>query len=54
MAQIIHDNLIEKNISTISIDELSTEVSKLLDLEELDALLYLNLLRMGPGISKRT
>jgi sugar-specific transcriptional regulator TrmB len=48
MAQIIHDNLIEKNISTISIDELSTEVSKLLDLEELDALLYLNLLRMGP------
>lgn len=48
MAQIIENHLIEKNISTISIDDLSAEISKLLDLEELDALLYLNLLRMGP------
>lgn len=48
MAQEMNNYIIEKNISTISIDELGVEISKLLDLEELDALLYLNLLRMGP------
>ncbi len=35
-------------ISTSRIDELGSEISKLLDLDELDVLLYLNLLRMGP------
>ena len=48
MAQQFENNIIEKNISTSSIEEIGAEISKLLDLEELDALLYLNLLRMGP------
>lgn len=38
----------QENIITSRIDELGSEISKLLDLDELDALLYLNLLRMGP------
>ncbi|MFQ5572938.1 MAG: helix-turn-helix domain-containing protein, partial [Nitrosopumilaceae archaeon] len=48
MAQAMGNHIIEKNISTISLDELGSEISKLLDLDKLDALLYLNLLRMGP------
>ncbi|HSB50658.1 MAG TPA: helix-turn-helix domain-containing protein, partial [Nitrosopumilaceae archaeon] len=38
----------QEKIATTRIDELGSEISKLLDLDELDALLYLNLLRMGP------
>lgn len=48
MAQQMDNHIIEKNISTNSIEEIGAEISKLLELEELDALLYLNLLRMGP------
>jgi len=46
--QTINNYSRQENTSTISIDELGVQISKLLDLEELDALLYLNLLRMGP------
>ena len=38
----------EKTNSTNVIDELELEISKILDLDELDAHIYLNLLRMGP------
>ena len=48
MTQELYNQIIEKNTSIISINELSSQISKLLDLEELDAQLYLNLLRMGP------
>jgi len=48
LTQELYDHLIEKNTSLIGIDELSSQISKVLDLEELDAQLYLNLLRMGP------
>ena len=38
----------EKTNSTNVIDELELEISRILDLDELDAHIYLNLLRMGP------
>jgi len=38
----------EKTNSTNVIDELELEISKILDIDELDAHIYLNLLRMGP------
>jgi len=38
----------EKTNSTNMIDELELEISKILDIDELDAHIYLNLLRMGP------
>lgn len=38
----------EKTDSTNVIDELELEISKILDIDELDAHIYLNLLRMGP------
>ena len=48
MTQELYNHLIGKNTSITSIDELSSQISKVLDLEELDAQLYLNFLRMGP------
>lgn len=48
MMSITDNQHFQENISTTRIDELGSEISKLLDLDELDALLYLNLLRMGP------
>jgi sugar-specific transcriptional regulator TrmB len=44
----MENHLIENNVSISKLDELGSEISKLLDLDELDAHLYLNLLRMGP------
>lgn len=38
----------EKTDSTNVIDKLELEISKILDIDELDAHIYLNLLRMGP------
>jgi len=38
----------ESNTPTQKIEELEQEISKILDLEELDAHIYLNLLRTGP------
>ena len=38
----------EKTNSTNMIDELELEISKILDIDELEAHIYLNLLRMGP------
>ena len=49
MLSTMNNHLIEESVSnTESINELGSNISKLLDLEELDAQLYLNLLRMGP------
>ncbi len=48
MMSLTDNQYTQENISTTRIDELGSEISKLLDLDELDVLLYLNLLRMGP------
>jgi len=48
MMSLTDNQFAQEKIATTRIDELGSEISKLLDLDELDALLYLNLLRMGP------